>query len=613
MDNGIDISLQIALLLALGALCQWLAWRMRLPAILPLLLVGLLLGPVAGVLDPDAFLGDLLFPFISLGVAIILFEGSLTLRFSDIRSVTRIIRNLCSVGVLVTWVVMTAAAHFLAGLDWTLSSLFGALVTVTGPTVIVPMLRSIRVTARVANILRWEGILVDPIGAVLAVLVFEFIVSGQQTESFFTFIKVVTLGSVWGVAGGAALGYMLKRHLFPDYLANYAALAFLLLVYSASNALGHESGLIAVTVMGMVLANMKDVDVEELLSFKEHLTVVLISVFFILLAARLDVTAVDNILEASLLVLAVGLFVARPLAVLISGIGTSVSAKEMALLAWVAPRGIVAAAISALFALRLEAAGVEGAGAIVPLTFVMIIGTVLIHGFTAGWLAQRLGLSSRGDQGALIIGSNRVALAIGEALMKQNIKVKVVDTHRKGLAEARMKGMQTFYGNALSEHAERYMDLTGYTHLLAVSRNAEANAIICSRYRHEFGPKRVFSIQAGGGDETDDREGLAPGLRTNLLFGRDVSWSKLASLLAKDGVVRATKLTEEYDFETWRAQHGKDAIPLFALDEAGKLKVFVLGQELMPEPGWKVIGLVNRETPEEVAPDRDEDGESDPD
>ena len=603
MEHSTDTALQIAALLSIGAGCQWLAWRMRLPAILPLLLVGLLLGPGLGMLNPDEFLGDLLFPFVSLGVAIILFEGSLTLRFSDIGTVTRVIRNLTSIGVLVTWGIMGLAAHQIAGLDWPLAMLFGALVTVTGPTVIMPMLRSIRPTARIANILRWEGILVDPIGAVLAVLVFEFIVTGVESESLFEFLKVVGVGTVWGISGGFILGQVLKRHLLPDYLDNYFALALVLLVFTASNSLGDESGLVAVTVMGMFLANQKDVDVEDLLSFKEHLTVVLISVLFILLAARLNVDQLNEILVPSLLILAVALFVARPIAVLMSSIGTSVSKKEMTLLSWIAPRGIVAAAVSSLFALRLESNGYEQAALLVPLTFMVIIGTVVIQSLTAGWLASKLGLSSRGEQGVLIVGSNKVALAIGEALLEQGMKVKVIDTRRQGLHEARMAGMETFYGNPLSEHAERYMDLTGYTHLMAISRSAEANAVVCDRYRHEFGPKRVFAIQSAGGDEDDDRQGLVQRLRANMLFARDLTWSKLASLLSQDVEIRATRLTDEFDFEAFVARWGNKATQLFAFDSENKLRVRVLDQSWHPETGWKLVSVLPLEQPDLDGPE----------
>ena len=594
MPPGIDLGLQIALLLTLGVLCQWLAWRMRLPAILPLLLAGLLLGPVFGLLDPDGFLGDLLFPVVSLGVAIILFEGSLTLRFSDIRNVARIIRNLTSIGVIITWGVMSVAAHFIVGLEWKLSLLFGALVSVTGPTVIVPMLRSIQPTARVANILRWEGILVDPIGAVLAVLIFEMLVTGHQSESWLEFIKVITIGTFWGVAAGIALGHMLKKHLFPDYLQNYAGLAFVLLVFTASNALGKESGLIAVTVMGLVMANMKNLNVEELLSFKEHLTVVLISMLFIMLAARLDMDQVAAIGMPSLLVLAVALFIARPLSVLMSSFGTSVNFREGALLAWIAPRGIVAAAISSLFAIRLEGE-VENASLIVPLTFVMIIGTVVVQSLSAGAFARRLGLSSRGEQGVLLTASNKVALMLGEALMANDIKVKVVDTRREGLQEARMRGMSTFFGSPLSEHADRYMDLTGYNWLWALSLNAEANAMVCARYRHDVGPRHVYSIQTAGADDSDQRQALATGLRSNLLFEKDISWSRLASMLGQGAVVKSTGLTEEYNFETLSASQDKQAINLFALDGKGRLKVFSPQTELAPGPGWTVVSLAIEE------------------
>ncbi|HKJ18577.1 MAG TPA: sodium:proton antiporter [Xanthomonadales bacterium] len=600
--HSIDLALLSALLLTLGVVCQWIAWRMRLPAILPLLLAGIALGPGLGLLDPDQYLGELLFPVVSLGVAIILFEGSLTLRFSDIRNVKGIILNLTTIGVLVTWAVMAAAAHYLAGLSWELSLLFGALMTVTGPTVIMPMLRSIRPSARVANILRWEGILVDPIGAVLAVLIFEFINTGQESESIMEFGKVVMLGTVWGVAGGAALAQVLRLHLLPEYLKHYGSLAFVLLVFTISNSLGAESGLIAVTVMGMVLANSRDVAIDDLLSFKEHLTVVLISMLFILLAARLNIDEVMAIGTSAILILAVALFVARPLSVLLSSIGGSVKGREIALISWIAPRGIVAAAISSLFALKLEDK-IPQAGVIIPLSFTLILGTVIVYGLTAGWLAQRLGLSSRGEQGVMLTSANRVSLLIGEALMRNDVKVLVADTRREGLQKARMAKMNVFYGDPLSEHADRQMDLTGYTTLMATSRNTEANAMVCARFRHEFGPQNVFSLRPTGPDESDQRKGLARGLRTNPLFGVDVSWSKLASMDAKGAKIKSTKITEDFGFDDFNAEQKDHVVNLFAFDESGKLQVFSSERhQLDPQPGWTVVSLSI--DPEELKPEK---------
>ena len=260
----------------LSIACQYLAYKIRLPAILPLLIVGIVVGPVFGVLNADDLFGDLLFPVVSLSVAIILFEGSLTLKFSDIAGHGNMVRNLCSIGVVVTWGVAATAAHYSLDLSWQLSFLFGAIVTVTGPTVIVPMLRTVRPQTNLANILRWEGIVIDPIGALLAVLVFEFIVASQETAITHTLIafgKTVGIGSVLGLAAGYLLGLSIRKKWIPHYLLNTAVLTIILGVFAASNYVAHESGLLAVTIAGMVLANMKDVDVEDILEFKETLSV----------------------------------------------------------------------------------------------------------------------------------------------------------------------------------------------------------------------------------------------------------------------------------------------------------------------------------------------------
>jgi len=596
LENSSLIAFYGAALIGIGAFCNWLAWRMNLPAILFLLLTGLILGPGVGVLDPDAALGDLLFPLVSLGVAIILFEGALTLRFSDVRTVGRVIRNLTTVGVLVTMGVMGAAAHYLAGLSWPLALLFGAMVSVTGPTVINPMLRSIRPSERVGNILHWEGILIDPIGAVLAVLVFEFIHSGgAEAASLLEFGKVVLIGTVIGGVGGFILSQVLKRQWLPDFLDNYFSLAFVLVVFTASNVLGKESGLIAVTVVGIVLANTKGLDVRELISFKEDLTLVLLSLLFILLAARLKVDELQAILGPSLLILAVALFVARPLSVWISGLGTSITLKEKLLISWVAPRGIVAAAVSSLFALRLAADGDEQANLLVPLTFVIIIGTVVVQSLTAGALAKRLGLSSRDEEGVLITSSNRVALAIGEALHKLDVRVMIVDTDRAGLHQARMRSMNTFFGNPLSEYTERYLDMTGYNNLLAASRRHEANAVVCQQFRHQFDSSKIFSIRTGSLDEATDEEDIVPELRFNPLFREGTTWTKLASMLSQGSEIRSTQLTEQYTLDDYRERMGSDTIPLFALDEEGRLRWVTDEEKLQPRPGWTLSSLVSRE------------------
>lgn len=605
MKDSAEIAFYAAALVGVGALCNWLAWRVNLPAILFLLLVGLVLGPGLGVLDPDAAFGDLLFPLVSLGVAIILFEGALTLRFSDIRNVARIIRNLTTIGVLVTWVVMGTAAHYIAGLSWPLAMLFGALVTVTGPTVIMPMLRSIRPSERVASILHWEGILIDPIGAALVVLVFEFIHSGGgEAASLLEFGKVMGIGIGIGLAAGFALAQILRRQWLPDFLENYFALAVVLVVFTGANLLGKESGLVAVTVVGIVLANTKRLDVRELIAFKEDLTLLLLTVLFILLAARLRLDDLMIVLWPSLALLAVALFIARPLSVWISGLGTSVSVREKLLLSWVAPRGIVAAAVSSLFALRLSAEGNEQAELLVPLTFVIIIGTVVIHSLTAGPLATALGLSSRDQEGVMIAGSNKVALALGEALHKVGVRVKIVDTDREGLHEARMKSLDTFYGNPLSEYTDRYLDLTAYNHLIAMYRRLESNVVIGSQYRHQFDSSHIYSVRTGSLDEATEEEDVVPELRFNPLFQEGVTWSKLASQLSKGAEIRSTRLTDEYTLDDYRANMGPETLPLFALDEQDKLHLVAADETLEPGPGWTLASLVPGQRVDELKRDR---------
>ena len=282
LDTGI---LAFAFIGLIAFTSQWLAWRVKLPAILFLLASGLIIGPVMGVFDPNKLFGDLLFPLISLSVAIILFEGSLTLDLKEIRTQRKVVQRLITVGAAVTWVVIAATVHFLFDLSWELSILFGAVTVVTGPTVIVPMLRTVRPNADIGNILRWEGILIDPLGALLVVVVYEFIVAQGQSEGvmsgFLAFIEIIASGTFFGLAAGWLLGFILKRHWVPEYLENMATLTLVFISFSVANMLAHESGLLAVTLMGMWLANQKDIRIGEILNFKEHLTVLLISGLFL--------------------------------------------------------------------------------------------------------------------------------------------------------------------------------------------------------------------------------------------------------------------------------------------------------------------------------------------
>jgi len=596
----IDPALTFALIGLLGIGAQWLSWWLKLPSIVLLLLIGVLAGPVTGWLDPDALLGDLLLPLVSLGVAIILFEGSLTLKLQEIRGHGQVVTRLVTVGALVSWLVIGISAWWLLDLSWQLSLLFGALVSVTGPTVIMPLLRTVRPKSELANILRWEGIIIDPLGALLAVLVFEFIVSGERGHTALVFAEVAAVGGVAGVAGALLLAVILRRHLMPEYLHNVATLVLVLGVFAGSNALAHESGLLAVTVMGMLLANLRGVPIDDILHFKESLTVLLISGMFILLAARVDLSALWALGFGAILVLGVVLFVARPLSVWVSTLGTAVDWPGRVLLAWIAPRGIVAAAVSALFALRLEQLGYEQADLLVSLTFTVIVGTVVLQSLTAGPLGNRLGVTEPDARGVLIVGAGRAARAIAVALTGRDYRVRVTDTSWDNISAARMEGLDTYFGAAVSEHADRHLDLVGLGKMFAMSRPPALNALACMRFRAEFGAKSVFSIGAEANRSDDGKSLMAGRHQCPWLFGDNITLAKLESLLSQGHEVRGTPLTESFGPAELERYYGNRALALFALDPKNRLRVYCDQSSFEAGPDWTVFSLVPPPEPESL-------------
>ncbi|WP_110968199.1 cation:proton antiporter [Pseudomonas huaxiensis] len=582
---------------ALG--CQWLAWRLKLPAILFLLLSGILAGPVLGWLDPQEMFGPLLMPLVSLAVALILFEGSLTLHLSQWRDIGSVVQRMVTLGALVTWVVIAVATHWLLGFDWPLAVLFGTLTLVTGPTVIVPMLRVVRPKATIANILRWEGIVIDPIGALLAVVVYSFIIASAADEglsqSLKTFAGVICCGSAFGAAGGWLLGQVMREQWLPEYLHNLASLAAVLGIFIAANQVMHESGLLAVTLMGMWLANMKGVDVRQILHFKENLSVLLISGLFILLAARLDLTALLGLGPSVLGLLLVIQLIARPLNVALSTWRSPLNWRERALLAWIAPRGIVAAAVSAIFAIRLDEAGHEGALLLVPLTFAVIIGTVVLQSATARPLARLLKVAEPAPSGFLIVGANPPARAIGKALQQMDCRVLLTDSSWENIRAARMEGLATYFGNPASQHADAHLDLVGLGHLLGLSPAGELNALACMRFRHDFGHTRLFSLASGLEVSRSDKHRASDEHRGHVLGNPSLTYVQLANQLHHGAELYSTHLTEAFDWDAYRALHGERATLLFARDANGWVHVFGPDSPLKPGPGWTVLALIRQD------------------
>lgn len=576
--------------------CQWLAWRLKLPAILFLLLTGIIAGPALGWLDPEALFGRLLMPLVSLAVALILFEGSLTLHLSQWREIGSVVHRLVTVGALVTWLVIALATHWLLGFDWPLAILFGTLTLVTGPTVIVPMLRVVRPKSTIANILRWEGIMIDPIGALLAVVVYSFIIASADGNGLFqsltTFAGVIFCGTALGAAGGWLLGQIMREQWLPEYLHNLASLAAVLGIFIAANQIVHESGLLAVTVMGMWLANMRGVDVRQILHFKENLSVLLISGLFILLAARLDLHALLGLGPAVLALLLVIQLLARPLNVWLATLGSPLSWRERALLAWIAPRGIVAAAVSAIFAIRLHQAGHPDALLLVPLTFAVIIGTVVLQSATARPLARLLKVAEPAPSGFLVVGASEPARAIAKALQQLGCRVLLTDSSWENIRAARMDGLPTYFGNPASQHADAHLDLVGLGHLLGLSPAGEINALACARFRHDFGNGRLFVLASGLEKQRSDKHQAAEEHRGHLLGASPMTYLQLATRLHQGAELYSTNLTEGFDWDAYQALHGERAHLLFARDGQGWVHVASPDNPLQPQPGWTLVALI---------------------
>ncbi|MDP5143436.1 sodium:proton antiporter [Rheinheimera baltica] len=562
------ISATLALLGIVSLFCQWLGWKLRLPAILPLLVAGLLLGPAFGVLDPDQLFGDLLFPIISLGVAVILFEGSLTLNFKEIKSHGRMVTSLVTVGAVITWACITLASHWLVGFSWEISMLFGALVVVTGPTVIVPMLRSVRPTSKLASILRWEGIVIDPLGALIAVLVFEYIAFSSNTGNHVLTALGLMLSIGFGLGGlaGYLVGNVLRKNLLPHYLQNTAVLTIVLAVFVASNLLQEESGLLTVTVMGIWLANMRGVDIADILEFKETLTVLLISALFILLAARLDSSAMLDLGFGGLGLLLVVMFIARPLSIWVSALGSSLTSNDKWFLSWVAPRGIVAAAVSSLFAIKLETLGFDGADKIVPLVFLVIIGTVVVQSLTAAKWAKWLGVSAGSNQGILIFGASRFSRDLAKVLQTRQLRVVLADTNWDNIRLARMDNIPVYFGNPASEHAETYLDLTGIGRVFVISPYRQLNPLVNFHFQDVYGMNKVFGLN--NAEPVSARHQMSETYVKQLsLFGEQVSYAKLSSLVARGAVIKTTNITENFTFEHFLKRYGDGALPLLYIKD----------------------------------------------
>lgn len=594
------VLIELGAIVLLGILSQWAAWRLRFPSIFLLLIVGFIAGPLAGLINPDSLMGDMLLPFVSLSVAVILFEGGLTLNIKELREIGGVVLSLVILGVLLTWVIGALTAHYLLNINLEVSILLAAILTVTGPTVIGPLLRQIRPAGKVNNILKWEGIVIDPIGALLAVLVFEGILAsgleGATTAVLISLGKTILFGTLSGVAFALLLVLFLRKFWIPDFLQASMTLSMVVAAFLVSDILQPESGLFATTLMGIVMANQKYVSIKHILEFKENLRVLIISALFIILSARLEIDVFRDISYHVLILLAVLIFLARPLSVFLSSIFSKLSFKEKIFLSWMAPRGIVAAAVSSLFALRMRDIGIEQAELLVPVTFIIIVGTVAIYGLTAGPLARSLKLSQSNPQGILFLGAHPVIQEIAKVIQQQGLKVVIVDRNRNAIKEANMKNIPAVYGNFLSEQVLDEIPFEGIGKLMAVTPNEEANSLALFHFDEVFDREETYQISRKKHEKEDSRDLLPNHLRGRVLFGDEVDLQHLISMRNTGAVVKATTLTKDFDFKSFINYYGEEMVPLFSITKEKKLLVNSSDKKFEPLPGHTIIALVNEKS-----------------
>ena len=578
--------IELAGIVILGIVAQWVAWRMKLPAILPLILIGLLVGPLSTLYTEDGskliepvyngekglFPGELLYHFVSLAISIILFEGGLTLKRSEVRNVGPMITKLITLGSAVTFFGAGIAAHFIFDLSWQISFLFSSLIIVTGPTVITPILRNIPLKKDVSAILKWEGILIDPIGALVAVLVFEFISVGEGQEYTMTalieFGKILLFGFTFGFTFAHGLAFAIKKSLIPHYLLNVVSLSVVLLVYIESDIFAHESGLLAVVVMGLVMGNLNLPNLKELLYFKESLSVLLISILFILLAAHIDLEDLQLIYSWKTAALfAIIVFLIRPIGVFLSAQGSDLKFNEKVFISWVGPRGIVAAGIASLFGSKLIYRGEPGAEFITPLVFTIVLGTVLLNATTARPFAKLIGVFLTKSEGILIVGASKASRLIGRYLQRNNRHVVLIDSNESNIDKAQKAGLEAISANIYADNLTDNIELNDVGYLIAMTGNPDINKYAIEKFQEEFGENGSFRIV--GTEEINNPENA----ENYTLFSTTDDFVRFLEAVRMSPAIReiALKDSKQYTELAEKARDSPGIVPLFLKSPDGVL------------------------------------------
>ncbi len=608
--------LYFSTILFLGMFAQWLAWRLRLPSILLLLAFGFGLGLVVNT--DDYFQEETLFALVSMSVGVILLEGGLTLHYRELKEAGRPIYRLVTWGALLSWGLTIIAARLTLGFSWQLCALLGAILVVTGPTVIGPLLRTVKPAQKIGSVLKWEGIVIDPIGAILAVLVYQALFSdksGNTVEVIVSLAKVLAVGFALGYFVAKGVSVLLRKHWIPDFLQSVVILSIGLGVFAVSNWLEPESGLLTVTLLGIFLGNRKDVKVRHIIEFKENLRILLISCLFIILAGRIHLEDLAAVWAKSLLLFALLVIVVRPASVFISTYKTKLTTKEKLYLSLMAPRGIVAAAVSAVFGLELAKhhEGTEMPAEFlefVPVIYTVIVATVAFYGLLAGPLARYLELASKRPQGLVFGGITPWAIEAAVLIQELGFRVLMIDSNYVRTSKARMRGIPTLNASILSETATEETDYSGIGRLLAITPNDNVNSMACIAFSHILGRSNVFQLKAGSTDDSP-RHRVQTDLTARYLFQPALTFQELSRMETEEAAIKKIQITETYSLKHFREQYEPESLILFQIRTDKNLYVQV--EELSPpSKGDILIAMVPRQKVEEAKQEKKSDDKPSP-
>lgn len=594
--TGSDLGIALASVAVFGVGAQLLASRIRIPSILLLLAGGLLAGPGLGIIDPEELLGDLQFPLVSLAVGILLFEGGLGLRFRELERHGRgPILRLITIGVLVTWLIGSLAAALFVGLDRSSALLLGAILVVSGPTVVLPLLRFVRVREPVNSILRWEGIFIDPVGATLAIVVLDAIITDESAATGVERVLTTALsGTAAGLLGAAVLTLLINRHWVPDNLHNPFTLAVVVAAFAGADVVRPEAGLFATTVMGVALANQRFAPVGHIREFEEDLGQLILAGLFIILGASIVPDDVIDHLPGALALSAVLIGVARPLAVYLSTVGSGLRFVERAYLVCLSPRGIVAASVSALFALELEEIG-QPVDALVPVTFTVIVVTVVYSAVAARVGARRFRVGRPPARGVAFIGAPHWALDLAGWLADHEIPTLVVTNDSRESRDASERGVLTYTGELDSEDLELAMESVGVSAVIAVSSVPILNTMGIDRATESVGRANVFHLPPEHGEGGVESPHTAVIARRP--FGRGSTQTLIEDRYAAGAHIVAVD-RDGFDLDRLR-----DAVPLLDVPATGAPTVVLGTPEKAPAEGAVRVYLAPVEVHDAVEAD----------